>query len=154
MTEEETEVVQTNFSEFEREHQYKSDLEDDFNLPVSWALDHLTHSKVALSFFNKHQVLHDLKPIADQIMATNYLDWRGAEYYKFLVDGIILNLMASGYGNSQYETRVLDVARTYLHQLIDGCKGGYRGRLATEIRRVFRTEINQPIPGKKGFFRR
>ena len=125
------------FAEAVRDGDVNQDYGDDFNGFVESNMQHLTLSDIALKFFNKHEVLHDFKPLVDQISATNWLDWNGCEFYKYQVDGLILNLNMAGYGQTQEESRVLGIARMYLHQLIDGCKGGYRGKLVTEVRRTY-----------------
>lgn len=132
----------------------KYDTESDFlgdrsrDTPVNENLHHLTLSDLALEFLENYPSLSVLKPLVDQITATNYLDWNGAEYYKYYVDHMICTLQIGGFGESFEEYTAVDTIRSYLHQLIDGCKGGYRGRLATEIRRVYSRPSNQP-PQKK-----
>ena len=103
------------FAEAARDGDVKQDYGDDFNGFVESNMQHLTLSDIALKFFNKHEVLHDFKPLVDQISATNWLDWNGCEFYKYQVDGLILNL----------------------NMAVDGCKGGYRGKLVTEVRRTY-----------------
>ena len=136
----ESELAQTHgdgLAEAAREADVDADFGEDFNGFVESNMQHLTLSDIALRFFNKHSVLHDFKPLVDQISATNWLDWNGCEFYKYQVDGLILNLNMAGFGQTQEEARVLGIARMYLHQIIDGCKGGYRGKLVTEVRRTY-----------------
>ena len=127
---------------------FKADFDDDLQLGTEWNVFHLSLSKVALRFFSKHNVLRDFKPLVDQISATNHLDRNEREYYKYMVDGQILELYKDGYGDHPDESRVINVARQYMHSLIDGCKGGYRGRLVTEVRRVYRSERSEEKGGK------
>ena len=124
-------------AEAARDSDVDGDLGGDFGGFVESNMQHLTLSDIALRFFNKYKVLDDFKPLVDQISATNWLDWNGCEFYKYQVDGLLLNLNMAGYGDTQEEARVLGIARMYLHQLIDGCKGGYRGKLVTEVRRTY-----------------
>ena len=141
------------FAEAERDSDLKADYGEDYDTPVEWNLHHLTISKQALKFFDRHVVLHNFKPLVDQITATNHLDWNGCEYYKYMVDGLLLNLNIAGFGNTQEEQSVINIARTYMHQVIDGCKGGYRGKLATEIKRTYRMDSGQSQE-KRGWFKR
>ena len=137
---EESGLAQTRSSELAeaaRDSDVDADFGEDFNSFVESNMQHLTLSDITLKFFNRHKVLHDFKPLMDQINATNWLDWNGCEGYKYQVDGLLLNLNMAGYGHTQDEARVLSIARMYLHQLIDGCKGGYRGKLVTEVRRTY-----------------
>jgi len=131
--------------------EYYDQMQDrDLQAPVTPNLIHLTISSTALEFFEKHDELKDLKPLVDQIVATNHFDWNEREYYKYLVDDVILTMLMKGYGDTIEESKIIDIARTYLHQLIDGCKGGYRGRLATEIRRTYsRSETGQSQQPKR-----
>ena len=129
--------------ERELQREFKSDFSDDLQLGTEWNVFHLSISKVALNFFSKHKVLRDFKPLVDQISATNYLDNREREYYKYMVDGQIMELYKDGYGDHPDESRVINIARQYMHNLIDGCKGGYRGKLVTEVRKVYRSERSE-----------
>jgi hypothetical protein len=103
-------------------------------------MNHLTLSKVVMDFLDESQVTRQLKPLADQIVATNRLDEIGIVRFKFEVDLAIARIKMWSYEDYQPDHARLKVAQTYLHQLVDGCKGGYRGKLATEIRRVYRSE--------------
>ena len=128
---------------YDVEGDYRGDRSRD--TPVNENLHHLTLSDLALKFLEKYPALAVLNPLVDQITATNYLDWNGAEYYKYYVDHMICTLQMGGFGETIEEYTAVDTIRAYLHQLIDGCKGGYRGRLATEIRRVYsRTPTQSP----------
>ena len=127
---------------------FKSDYDDDLQLGTEWNVFHLSVSKVALNFFSKHKVLRDFKPLVDQISATNHLDRNEREYYKYMVDGQIMELYKDGYGDHPDESRVINIARQYMHNLIDGCKGGYRGKLVTEVRRVYRSERSEGTGSK------
>jgi len=132
---------------------YDQQKDYEYDLPTNWNLYHLTLSRIAVDYFKKHKILEDFAPIVDQIMATNKLDWRGAEYYKYMVDELILKLYISGYGDSTEESKLIRIARVYMHQIVDGCKEGYRGKLATELRRVYRRDAEQQTEQKRGIFR-
>ena len=134
--------------ERELQRSFKADYSDDLQLGTEWNVFHLSVSKVALNFFSRHEVLRDFKPLVDQISATNHLDRNEREYYKYMVDGQIMELYKDGYGDHPDESRVINIARQYMHSLIDGCKGGYRGRLVTEVRRVYRSERSEEKGGK------
>jgi len=129
--------------ERELQRSFKADYNDDLQLGTEWNVFHLSVSKTALKFFSRHEVLRDFKPLVDQISATNHLDRNEREYYKYMVDGQIMELYKDGYGDHPEESRVINVARQYMHNLIDGCKGGYRGKLVTEVRRVYRSERSE-----------
>lgn len=133
-------------SDYERSHDIQRDwgedrVKEDFgrNQPVGWNTRHLTLSNTALSFFNQHKILHSFKLLVDQIMATNYFDWNQAEYYKNMVDSLVNDLYIAGEGDDPEDSKIINIARSYMHQIIDGCRGGYRGTLATETRRTYRT---------------
>ena len=120
---------------------------------TNWNLSHLTLSHTALEFFANDPNLHDLLPLADQICATNSLDYRGIELYRCMISSKILEKMAwadeddeTGFGN-------LDTARTYLFMLLDGTLDGYRGRLATVLKREYEhTEAPQQKKKFLGLF--
>jgi len=139
-------------AEAARDSDVDADFGEDFGGFVESNMQHLTLSDIALRFFNKYRVLDDFKPLVDQISATNWLDWNGCEFYKYQVDGLLLNLNMAGYGDTQEEARVLGIARMYLHQLIDGCKGGYRGKLVTEVRRTYNIGGGEPQKKKRWGF--
>jgi len=118
------------------------DLEDSL-LPqrsVNQSLVHLTLSAEVMQFLKRHKVCEPLIPLADQIMATNFFSERRAMEYKLRVTDQVL-VLKSALDEDQYsEHVVLDTAETWLRSLVDSCVKGYRGRLATEIRRVYRSE--------------
>jgi len=107
---------------------------------VNFNLQHLTLSEEAVAFFKNDERLRGLVPLIDQITSTNRLDDRGAAFYKYLVDSLIIRLLMFSDPGDPLKHERLHVARAYIYGIIDGCRGGYRGRLATEIRRVYRTE--------------
>jgi len=144
---------QGKFAQSELDADFNKDYGDDYDVPVEWNLSWLSMSKEAMMFFSKHEVLHNFKPLIDQITSTNWLDWNGCEYYKYMVDGLILNLNVAGFGNVQEEQLIINVARAYMHQLIDGCKGGYRGKLVTEVKRTYRMDSGGSQE-KRGWLRR
>ena len=148
-----TDNSKAKFAQNELEADFSSDYQEDYEIPVEWNLHWLSMSKEALKFFHSHEVLHNFKPLIDQITSTNWLDWNGCEYYKYMVDGLILNLNIAGFGNTQEEKSIIDIARAYLHQLIDGCKGGYRGKLVTEVKRTYRMDSGQ-TQERKGWLKR
>lgn len=115
---------------------------------TNWNLSHLTLSYTALRFFARDPNLHDLMPLVDQICATNKLDYKGIELYRCMISSKILEKMAwadeddeTGFGN-------LDTARTYLFMLLDGTLDGYRGELATILKRQY-DHVEVPQPRKK-----
>ena len=125
--------------DYTREHQTRD---------TNWNLSHLTLSYTALKFFNDDPNLHDLLPLVDQICATNKLDYRGIELYRCMISSKILEKMAwadeddeTGFGN-------LDTARTYLFMLLDGTLEGYRGELATILKRQYE-HVEAPQSRKK-----
>ena len=122
-------------------------------VPTPPSLIHLTLSDTALTFFEKYPVLHDFKSLVDQLVATNHFDDRQAEYYKRMIDELVIDLHIAGYGDTGEEAKVLNIARSYMYQIVDGAKGGYRGRLATEIRRTSTyTHQSDSQPKKKGWW--
>lgn len=116
---------------------------------VNTSLAHLTLSEEIMEFLREDEITKTLVPLADQICATNYLDDRGVALHKAMIDSAILHIKIYGDEDDQRGQGNLRVARMYLHQLIDGCKKGYRGRLATEIRRTIRTESESQSPDKR-----
>ncbi len=116
---------------------------------VSSNLSHLTLSETIMEFMKKEPLLHPLIPLADQICATNLLDERGIALHKAMVDSAILRIKIYGDEDNQTGQAYLNTARIYLHQLIDGCLDGYRGRIATEVRRHYTTETMQHSPQKR-----
>ena len=115
---------------------------------TNWNLSHLTLSYTALKFFQEDPNLHDLMPLVDQIVATNKLDYKGIELYRCMISSKILEKMAwadeddeTGFGN-------LDTARTYLFMLLDGTLDGYRGELATVLKRQY-DHVEVPQQRKK-----
>lgn len=110
---------------------------------INSSLAHLTLSEIIMEFMNSDPLLATLVPLADQICATNYLDDRGVALHKAMIDSAILHIKIYGDEDDQTGHAKLRTARQYLHSLIDGCRKGYRGRLATEIRRTIRTETGE-----------
>lgn len=111
---------------------------------ANWNLRHLTISETTLKFLDKDPNLHDLMPLIDQICSTNNLDNKSIELYRCMISSKILEKMAwtdeddeTGFGN-------LDTARMYLFQFLDGTRGGYRGKLATILKRVYASEGSPP----------
>jgi len=115
-----------------------------YSEPVNFNLQHLTLSEEAVRFFKEDERLRKLVPLVDQVMATNKLDDRAASFYKYLADSLIIRLIMFTSEDDPGAHIKLHTARAYMYQLIDGARGGYRGRLATEIRRVYRTEESEP----------
>ena len=134
----------------------ESDFKEDYGRDQSLAnfnLSHLSLSNTVIKYLDADPILKDFKPLADQIMATNNLDDRNIRIYKNTFDSMILERTMQG-GLTRDQHRKLDVARIYLHQIIDGCRKGYRGALVTELRRVYRTERGEQPQEKKGWLRR
>ena len=107
---------------------------------INTSLVHLTLSHEIMEFLKSDDLLKSLVPLADQICATNYLDDRGVALHKAMIDSAILHLKIYGDEDNQMGHANLRTARQYLHSLADGCRKGYRGRLATEMRRTIKTE--------------
>lgn len=145
--------------EYEEEGQYSPeelqeyrDRRGDYSLPTNWNLAHLTLSPIALKFFEDRTILNDLLPLVDQIMATSYLDERGVDLFRCMINSQILEIMLWSDEEAEEDFNALDTARIYLFMLLEGMKKGYRGKLATELRRVYRRE-QEEAPKKKGWFR-
>ena len=117
------------------------------------SLVHLTLSDKAMEFLEKNDITRSLVPLADQICATNKLDDRGIALNKAMVDSAILHIKIFGDEDDQTGHGDLRTARIYLHQLIEGCKNGYRGALATESRRLIRTRSESSSEEKRGWRR-
>ncbi len=135
-------------------HDQQRDLQRDLKqqIPVPYSLLHLTLSDTAMEFFSRNPNLHSLKPLADQIISTNYLNDQGVLLYKALVDSMIIKKKLQSNEDDQDGYATLDTARIYLHALIEGCKGGYRGRLVTEMKRVYSAESKEPKKRKWGIW--
>jgi len=140
---------QPDYSEAEYDEHYDRGDDRSSIMPTPPSLIHLTLSDTALKFFSKYKVLHDFKPLVDQLVATNHLEARQADYYKRVVDEMCIDLHIAGYGDTGKEAKVLNLARTYMYQIIDGSIGGYRGRLSTEIRRTSTYTHQMPQQPKK-----
>lgn len=145
--------------EYETEGQYSPesveehyDRRGDYTLPTNWNLAHLTISQIAVRFFDDNTILNDLLPLVDQIMATSNLDDRGIELYRCMINSQILEIMLWADEDADEDFTALNTARTYLFMLLEGMRKGYRGKLATELRRVYRREAETP-PKKKGWLR-
>ena len=115
---------------------------------ANWNLRHLTISETTLKFLDNDPNLHDLMPLIDQICSTNSLDNRSIELYRCMLSSKIMEKMAwtdeddeTGFGN-------LDTARMYLFQFLDGTRNGYRGKLATILKREY-TREGTPAKRKK-----
>jgi hypothetical protein len=121
-------------------------------LPTNWNLAHLTSSRTALIFFLSDPLLADLVPLVDQIVATNKIDERGRELYRCMISSQINEMMLWADEDDDSSFAKINTARLYLFMLIDGMKDGYRGKLATELRRVLRREVN-PQPQRREFLR-
>lgn len=125
---------------------------DDYSLPTNWNLAHLTISPIAVKFFTDHEILNDLLPLVDQIMATSNLDNRGIELYRCMINSQLLEIMVWTDEDEDESFQALNTAKTYLFMLLEGMRGGYRGKLATELRRVYRRE-EEEAPKKRGWLR-
>ena len=126
----------------EKAHDFKGDYNKDYyqDLPVNFDLNHLTLSETAMEFFDSDERLKLLLPLVDQVSATNILDDRGIDLYRSMVSSQIYTLMMTIDEDDDEAFIKLNTGRQYLFNLIDGCYKGYRGRLATETKRVYRTE--------------
>lgn len=119
--------------------------------PTNWNLSHLTLSQTALRFFDGDPRLMSLTPLVDQICATNLIDDRGRDFYRCLINSQIAEMQLWTDENDDTGFEKLNTARIYLFMLLDGMKEGYRGKLATELRRVYKKEAQEPK--KRGIFR-
>jgi len=145
--------------EHDTEGQYSSpedvqeyyDRRGDYSLPTNWNLAHLTISQIAVRFFNEHNILNELLPLVDQIMATSNLDNRGIELYRCMINSQILEIMIWTDEDANEDFRALNTARIYLFMLLEGMRKGYRGKLATELRRVYKRE-QEERPKKKSWW--
>jgi len=146
--------------EYEEEGQYSPeelqeyrDRRGDYSsLPTNWNLAHLTLSQITVRFFNDRKILKDLLPLVDQIMATSYLNDRGVDLYRCMINSQILEIMLWSDEEEEEDFNSLNTARTYLFMLLEGMRKGYRGKLATELRRVYKRE-QEERPKKRGWFR-
>jgi len=113
-------------------------------IPIDYNLGHLTLSDTMLTYIDAHDILHPLKPLADQIFGTANLDKRAIAGYKMKIKRIIIRIKMDLDEDNPTEHHVLRVAETYLNSYVESCLDGYRGKLATEIRRVFKQEREDP----------
>jgi len=113
-------------------------------IPIDYNLGHLTLSDTILTYIDNNTILAPLKPLADQIFGTAKLDRRAVAGYKMKIKRIIIRIKMDLDEDNPTEHHVLRVAETYLNSYIESCLDGYRGKLATEIRRVFRQERDDP----------
>ena len=143
---------ESNLGEAELNKDIKEDYYQD-QMPVNFNLAHLSLSGTVMRFLGSDKILEDFKPLADQIMATNSLDDRNIRIYKNMFDSMILERSMRG-GLTKEQHGKLDTARLYMHQLIDGCRKGYRGALVTELRRVYKVDRNDEVQERKGLLRR
>lgn len=112
--------------------------------PVDFNMGHLTLSDTMLSYIDQQPILAPLKPLTDQIFGTAYLDRWGVYSYKMKVKRIILRIKTEIDEDNPEEHHALRVIETYLNSYIESCLGGYRGKLATEIRRIYKQENEAP----------
>ena len=126
------------------------DAQQPSGLPISYSLSHLTLSEKAMAFFESDPLLSPLIPLADQIMATNYLSEQRMAEYKMRVTDAVTTIMIDMDEDTEEGHKKLETAEIYLRQIIDGCKKGYRGKLATESKRVYRSETDEQ-PQKRGW---
>ena len=143
---------ESHISEAELEKDMKEDYYQD-QMPVNFNLAHLSLSSTVMRFLGSDKILEDFKPLADQLMATNNLDDRNIRIYKNMFDSMIIERSMRG-GLSKEQHGKLDTARLYMHQLIDGCRKGYRGALVTELRRVYKVDRSDETQERKGLLRR
>lgn len=113
-------------------------------IPIDYNLGHLTLSDTMLTYIDAHDILHPLKPLADQIFGTANLDKRAIAGYKMKIKRVIIRIKMDLDEDNPTEHHVLRVAETYLNSYVESCLDGYRGKLATEIRRVFKQEREDP----------
>ena len=111
---------------------------------VDFNLNHLTLSETALKFFSEDKMLRNLLPLVDQICATNWVDERGRDLYRSMIMSQIIELQMWSDEDDDEGFIRLNTAKQYLFTLLDGCLEGYRGRMATELKRTYRTENSEP----------
>ena len=119
---------------------------------TNWNLAHLTSSRIAVRFFLSDPLLKDLVPLVDQIVSTNKIDERGRDLYRCMISSQISEMMLWADEDDDSSFAKINTARLYLFMLLDGMKEGYRGKLATELRRVLRREASEQ-PQKRGLLR-
>ena len=69
-----------------------------------------------------------------------------------MINSQILEIMLWTDEDEDESFQALNTAKTYLFMLLEGMRKGYRGALATELRRVYRRE-QEEAPKKRGWFR-
>ena len=115
------------------------------SMPIDYNLGHLTLSKTIMEYIDAHSaLLGPLKPLGDQVFGTTYLDRQGIFSYKLKIKRIILRIKTDLNEDDTTEHHVLRVIQTYLNAYIESCYMGYRGKLATEIRRTYKMEQETP----------
>ena len=125
-----------------QQHETRVEREARSELPVNWNLSHLTLSDIAQEFFKSDPRLRDLGILGDQIIATNYLDQVRVNFYKASIDELMLTEMINSDEADPVHGR-LEKGGLYLQAVIDGSYLGYRGKLATEVRRSYRVEEDE-----------
>ena len=132
-------------SEVERRSDFEVDYGKDYSqeLPVDFNLNHLTLSETALKFFSEDAQLSNLLPLIDQICSTNYIDERGRDLYRSMIMSQIIELQMWTDEDDDRGFIRLNTAKQYLFTLLDGCVDGYRGRMATELKRSYRMETSE-----------
>ena len=133
-------------SDIEQQGDFEGDYKKDYyqDLPVDFNLNHLTLSETALKFFSEDVMLRNLLPLVDQICATNWVDERGRDLYRSMIMSQIIELQMWSDEDDDEGFIRLNTAKQYLFTLLDGCLEGYRGRMATELKRTYRTETSEP----------
>ena len=117
---------------------------------TNWNLRHLTISDEALDWFKDDDYLYDFIPLIDQICNTNKLDERGIELYRCMITSMVAEKILWTDEDDQQGFDKLNTARIYLFSLLDGTKDGYRGKLATELKRVYKKQEQEKK--KRRFF--
>jgi len=138
-------------SEIEQHHDFEEDYKKDYyqDLPVDFNLNHLTLSETAIKFFSEDPQLENLVPLIDQICSTNCIDDRGRDLYRSMIMSQIIELQMWTDEDDDKGFIKINTAKQYLFILLDGCLDGYRGRMATELKRTYRTETSEPTKKRR-----
>ena len=132
-----------------------NDPDDTDGLMVDSRIVHLTPmSKAFLELMTKFPSFQLLKPLADQIQATNKLTRLQAENYRFDIDNELTLMSMYGFFNTAEKAIARNTLRFCLHGFIDGAIDGWRGKLVTEHTRKITTDTGSNRNEKRGWFSR
>ena len=102
----------------------------------------------------KHECFETLMPLADQVLATNWIDEQKARSLYLRIEDVFLQLELGGRLNTKEKWEASAVIRIYLHEVVNGAIKGRKGALITEKRRRITTDTGASRPPKRGFFNR